>query len=225
MKTLALITNQEVTGTGSSTPVAVAEPAAAAADVAVTVTLVTGTLEIDLIVDGVARDTLQVTAPGVYQMAADAGAALGVAWVGAGTISAEAVITPVYCSAADVTKLAVAERAIEEVSARDRTLARIAACSDADGHLNSAFTLPLLTWGADLRKVAAQLTAAQIFTTRGSDMQGADKVVFDAADRALAWLRAVANGRVRPPDISDSTPDVEDHGLAISSRPARRWGD
>lgn len=193
------------------------------AEVRVSVASVTGTANLTLTSHGFAADTLVVTAPGEYYLAADVRTDISLSVVGVAAVIAEYTTVTAYCSAEDVTSYAVAGRAIEEISTRERARARLAASADVESSLNAGYVLPILEWGVDVRRACAQLAAAQLFTVRGTDMQGADAVVFDARDRARAWLTAVANGRIRPPGIVDSTPEEVEFGLAIAGRTSRRW--
>ena len=78
----------------------------------------------------------------------------------------------------------------------------------------------LLADGSPARRVAGEIYS---FGPEVVHAMGADAVVFDAGKRAAAWLASVAAGRIRPPGLVDSTPDVSEFGLAIASRTSRRW--
>lgn len=194
------------------------------AEVRLTVTSVTGTASVTLLSRTFVKDQLEVTAPGEYYLAADVRTDIQLTLTGTATVTAEYTSKPAYCSAEDVTAYAVAGRAIEELSLRERCRARLSASAAVDAALCAAYTAPILGWGVDVRVAAAKLAAAQMFTVRGSDMQGADTVVFDAAKAATAWLAAVTNGRITPTDIVDSTPETVEFGLAVSAGSGTRRG-
>lgn len=208
----------DVAGAGATTPTVLELTTPQLAEVSIIVTAITGTLTVNLVSGGIVRDTLAITSAGEYQLAGDVRVNVGLSWTSTtATLTATAVTVTAYCSAEDVTSYAVAGRAIEEISLRERCRARLAASAEVDASLNAGYTGPILEWGVDVRRAAAQLTAAQLFTVRGTDMQGADAVVFDAGKRATAWLNSVANGRIKPPGLIDSTPEVVEFGLAVSA--------
>lgn len=129
----------------------------------------------------------------------------------------------VYCSTADLERLQVPGAAIEEVSQRAKASACIAASSDADGYIASSHTMPLVAWGPSLRAKTGALALAYVFSKRGVDPEGADAVVFDMRDKALSWFDRLADGRIQPPEIVDSTPEVCEGGAVVLSRPKRGW--
>lgn len=129
----------------------------------------------------------------------------------------------IYAEAEDITRFSVPERSIAEIPLGDRVDACIAATDEADGYIGGAYILPLVAWGDDLRAKVADLAAALLFKRRGSDAQGVDVVVFDARDKAIEWLNRLANGRLKPPGMIDSTPETFEGGSVVASRPKRGW--
>lgn len=129
-----------------------------------------------------------------------------------------------YCDPADITKYAVPEHAIAELTASKRADACISATDVADGFIGGAYTLPLTAWGEDLRQQTAYLATAQLFSARGVDVAGPDKSVIDSRDMALKWLDRLANGRLSPPGMVDSTPETNEGGSFVyQGRPPRGW--
>lgn len=129
-----------------------------------------------------------------------------------------------YCDPADITNYAVPEHSIAEISASARADGCIAATDVAAGFVGAAYELPLTAWGEDLRQQTAYLAAAQLFSRRGVDPGGPDKVVIDNRDSALKWFDRLANGRLSPPGIVDSTPEEDEGGsFVVSGKPPRGW--
>lgn len=139
------------------------------------------------------------------------------------TFSAAGVAHVTYCDPADITALAVPEHSIEEIDGSQRANACISVSDTATGYLNSAYVLPITAWDDDLRMYAAQMAAALIFRRRGADPAGPDKMVFDAETAAIKWLDRIANGRLKPPGIIDSTPDIWEGGSVVVSGRSRGW--
>lgn len=129
----------------------------------------------------------------------------------------------VYASPTDLTSLAVVANGIAELTATQIALALIAATAMAEGYVAAAFEMPITAWGYDLRKATAELAAAILFRARGVDPQGPDAVVFDAESKALKWLDRLSDGRLKPPDITDSTADDHEGGSFLVTATKRGW--
>lgn len=94
-----------------------------------------------------------------------------------------------------------------------------------DGYLARQFTLPLVSWGADVSSAAAAHAALAILTARGYDpARGADVAIREGRDDAARWAELVARGAVIP-TVTDSA--EEEAGIAadvcVSSRCPRGW--
>lgn len=131
-----------------------------------------------------------------------------------------------YASLRDLTNV-VREAALDGLTQVERVRAIVGRHDTVDGYVASVYTLPLQTWGEDLRDAEASLAAESLFQLRGCDPTGPDKVIFDAADNARVWLRHISQGRIVPPGITDSVglaADAEGLGAVVStSRPSRGW--
>ena len=128
-----------------------------------------------------------------------------------------------YASPWDITRFAVAEVALSDMTSTQRADALVSATDMAEGYLSSAYELPIEEWGEDLRQQVAYLAAATLFRVRGADPQGPDALVFDAESKAITWLDRIANGRLKPPCIVDSTPDDTEGGSYLYSNTTRGW--
>lgn len=142
------------------------------------------------------------------------------------TFSCDGVAHTLYAGPVDITRFAVSEAAIAEVTPTQRADALIAASDVAEGYLSAAgYTLPLTAWGNDIRQRVAQLAAATIFRVRGYDPEGPDKAVFDAEAAALKWFEKLAAGTVQPSGVVDSSSDDDEsssNGSAAVYTTARR---
>ena len=118
-----------------------------------------------------------------------------------------------YCEPRDVGRLAMPERAIEDSDQGKLLSACIAISEVADGYLNGGFTLPLTAWDEGLRLQTARLIAADFLRNRGTDPAGPDSVIFDAENQALkSYFIKISEGKLKPPGIVDSTPEVFEGG-------------
>ncbi len=103
--------------------------------------------------------------------------------------------------------------------------AAIEAASDfADSAFRARYNLPLLAWGADVKRACAQLAAYDLLVVRGFNPElGADSNMGARAELAQAWLRAVGrqemHANVTPSPVQ--TPDFDEPRVITAS--ARGW--
>lgn len=175
-----------------------------------------------------AGDAVSVTAAGIYEFAVGSlEQYVRATWTLTNMTSVDFSITGelhvVYADPEDITKYAVPERSIEEITHSERVEALIATTDVANGFVAASFELPLTAWSNDLRIAVAKLAAATLFRRRGMDPQGPDVVVIDAETKAMQWLDRIANGRIKPPGILDSTLETFEGGSYIYTTPKRGW--
>lgn len=111
----------------------------------------------------------------------------------------------VYATAADLTRLAIPAEALEGITVEDQDAALSAASSVADGYLASRYTLPLTSWGDDLRRAVCLIAAYDLMTRRGYNPEGGDEQLRLRYEDAIRWLERVADGKVTPPAEDSST--------------------
>lgn len=134
-----------------------------------------------------------------------------------------AVAHQVYCDPADMVLDSVPEEALEDITASTRANACIVASSKAEGYLAGSFNMPITAWDDDLRAETSALATAVCFKHRGFDPNGPDKLILDCEKAALTWLDRIANGRLKPPGIVDSTPETFEGGSFVVSTTSRGW--
>lgn len=109
-----------------------------------------------------------------------------------------------------------------DVAVRDASRAGVSAV--ALGYIKKRATLPLISWGDDIKRAAADLCVYDLMTYRGFDPgSNSGAVIVKRNDDAVAWLRDVARGIVEPVDMVDSTPDTDEQGPLVSSDTAAGW--
>ena len=130
-----------------------------------------------------------------------------------------------YCDPEDVTRLSLPDGALDGVSIVEQLDSCLAASDECEGYLAAAYTMPILKWSGDLRIHCAKMAVRYTLDRRGWDPeQGRDNVIEVGFDRAIKWLKLIAEGLVRPPGIIDSAPEVFEAGSVVMSRPSRRDG-
>lgn len=99
----------------------------------------------------------------------------------------------------------------------------------ADGYIAASgrYKLPLVApYPGDLVTAVCQLAAWDIMSahvgTHGDEAANTDWE--KRAQEATSWLKDLQAGRVAPPDMIDSSADVTETSISISSEPLRGWG-
>ncbi|MGZ3456344.1 MAG: phage protein Gp36 family protein [Polyangiales bacterium] len=130
---------------------------------------------------------------------------------------------PQYSDASDLARLGLKKLATAGLSAADVDAALIAASEIADGYLRAQYKLPLVSWGADLRRHVAMIAAWDILSARGfnGDAPG-NEIFLERYEQAIAWLKDVSRGLVSP-NVVDSTPPKRDGAPRVSTATRRGW--
>jgi phage gp36-like protein len=89
-----------------------------------------------------------------------------------------------------------------------------ASSAEVDSYLRNRFTLPLTTWGADLRRAVCILAAFDVLSVRGLDPQN-HKQLESRRKAVVEWLVKVKDG--------DATPAGQDANGATSSPAEAPW--
>jgi phage gp36-like protein len=129
----------------------------------------------------------------------------------------------VYATQTDLARHGVRTAATTGVASGDLDAALAAASAFADGYLANRYTLPLLTYGADLTACVCKLAAWEVLSAlRGHSPDGGDAIWKTRRDEAVAWLEKVASRDVTPASVTDSTPDYEESGEPKTKAPSLR---
>jgi len=129
-----------------------------------------------------------------------------------------------YADIADLSRLGLRQLATAGLSADDLNAALIAASELADGYLRAQYVLPLVAWGADLRRHVAMIAAWDILSAQrgfNPDSPG-DQIWLLRYQQGIQWLKDVANGLLNP-SIVDSTPPIRDGAPRVRTAPKRGW--
>lgn len=127
-----------------------------------------------------------------------------------------------YASLADLTRYGLPEHALADISISERIEQLLAASSIADGPLYAAgFTLPLLSWGDDLREAVASIAAANCLIQRGFSPEGSDQTIVDRGERRRRWLDGIGDGGRISPMTKGTPPQVVPASAVVVSRPRR----
>jgi phage gp36-like protein len=230
---IELLSVQELTTSGSGTAVDIGT-IRTAARLRVVISAITGSqvLRVQTSADGstnwrtVAERVFETNDPGAYDwpiVGLDRYVRLTWAISGSATLGVSGQAHVVYCDPVDFTRYGLPDGATEGVEVSIIADACLAATDEADGYIAGAYVLPLTAWDEALRKHCTKLAVWTVMTRRGFDPeQGPDKILKVDYDNAIAWLKRLQDGKLRPPGIVDSTPQVFEGGASVVSRPRRR---
>ncbi|MBI2392813.1 MAG: DUF1320 family protein [Deltaproteobacteria bacterium] len=129
-----------------------------------------------------------------------------------------------YANLDDLARLGLKRLATAGITDVDLTAALVAASETADSYMRAQLRLPLVSWGADLRRHVAMLAAWDILSAQrgfNPDSPGND-VWLARYDQAMAWFKDVSRGLVAP-NVVDSTPITRDGAPRVATSPRRGW--
>lgn len=130
-----------------------------------------------------------------------------------------------YCLPSDIALYGIPSAALNGVPVEVLAEKCLAASDEAAGYLDGAYTLPLVSWGTDLREKVACMATLKLMRFRGyAPDSGKDDTIKDASDEALVWLNRIANGKLRPTTIVDTTPLIRETEVYVESEWPRGWG-
>jgi phage gp36-like protein len=106
---------------------------------------------------------------------------------------------------AELLSMGMASEALNGVDVAVRNQARESASALAYSHIRKRHTLPLQSWGDDVKRAVAHVAAYDLLVFRGfSPNAGGDANLRDRYLESLQWLRDLAKGLIEA-DIVDST--------------------
>ncbi len=130
-----------------------------------------------------------------------------------------------FASPSDLARLGVGAAATVGIASADIAAALDAASSLASGYLAAQYTLPLASWGDDLRRAVCMIAAYDLIGgNRGFNPEnGADVTLRLRYEDAIKWLEKVAAGTVIPIDVVDATPSATEGAPLMESEPVLGW--
>lgn len=148
------------------------------------------------------------------------------AWEFVGTtvtfaLSGEAHVS--YADPVDLPFLAILEQAIEDLTDEHKAKSLLSTTGLADSYLSGQYTLPLVSWGDELRRCVGHITAYDLMVTRGFNPDDHDEEIRLRYKDALEWLKMIRDGKLSPPDIIDTTPTVNEAGSFMVTDAKRGW--
>jgi phage gp36-like protein len=91
------------------------------------------------------------------------------------------------------------------------------ASSTANSYLRKRYTLPLVAWDDDLRRVVVKIAVYDLMCIRGfRPGSETDAAIVKNHDDAILWLKAVAKSEIEP-SITDSSADLDEGGPLASA--------
>lgn len=131
---------------------------------------------------------------------------------------------PQYATIDDLARLGLKKLATAGLADADLDAALVAASETADSYMRSQVRLPLVAWGADLRRHVAMLAAWDILSAqRGFNPDNASNEIWlQRYEQAMSWFKDVSRGLVSP-NVTDSTPTKRDGAPRVATSAKRGW--
>jgi hypothetical protein len=141
-----------------------------------------------------------------------------------------------YAEPSDLANTAILATAIAGIDDAVKAECCLRATADAETALNSAYELPITSWGEDLRGHTAARAVFYAMNSRGRkprtqtgnaddliDTLGGFTLAAGVKSAAQSYFDAIAKGTLKPVGIVDQTPDdFEGSGFVVSGE-ARNW--
>lgn len=160
-----------------------------------------------------------------------------VSWSAAATFAVTGEAHVLYATREDVLGSEILAAAVHECTMHQWADCLINASAATEDAIATSNPLPLTKWPPSVRDNTAAITAWKLIRARGVDANSvADMAVKDAHDDAQKWLRAVADGKIKPPGLTPGdnlgSRAVDGAGQPITeptpttaARFFGRWGD
>jgi phage gp36-like protein len=87
---------------------------------------------------------------------------------------------------------------------------------ELDGYLDAQYSLPLVSWGDDVRYHVADAAAFRCMQFRGYNPEGGDSIFRAGYDDFREWARLISRGMLSPPSIVDQTTARDGGPLVVS---------
>lgn len=116
--------------------------------------------------------------------------------------------------------LVVPSKSLSKVITETRKLYLDLASEEAYRELDRVCTLPLVSWGRDIRHKVATIAAYEALSALGFDSADQGSSLLRRAEAARAWFKGLTG---KPPGVVDSTPEIEDGGPSIVTSLRRGW--
>lgn len=131
-----------------------------------------------------------------------------------------------YNSVAEYAARSILVAALTGFSDTQKLAALDQAAAVVDSYIGSSHSLPLATYGEDVRGVEAKIADYELISRRGySPDGGSDGNLRLRYEDALKWLEAIARGSARllAPANVDATPSTYEGGSYVVTRAKRGW--
>lgn len=142
------------------------------------------------------------------------------------TFSAAAEAHVVYCEPRHLNTWGAQEAAWQKATPSERAEICVLASSECDGYIARNHTLPLVAWPPELALYAAKVGVYHYLNGKGrTPMRGPEDPIDMGFRDAMKWLKLLADDKISPPGLVDSTPDVVEGAAAIEGDEPRGWED
>lgn len=126
-----------------------------------------------------------------------------------------------YATTTDLARFGLPAAILASIATATQEAALEAASDVADSYLRARYTLPLTSYGDDLKRAVCNIAAWDLLSTRGYDPKaGNDEAVEARSDKAMAWLKDISAGRAAV--SGGNTTPTPTRDTRVSSGPVTR---
>lgn len=130
----------------------------------------------------------------------------------------------IFCQLEDVSALGAVSDAITDLSPDTKARGLIAGSDIVANYLQAGGDMPKLTWGDELRRAAAIISAYDLICGRGFDPNEYDSNFRTRYEDVIKWLEKIAAGELEPTEPPDEEdPDTGSGGAFIVTTAKRGW--
>ena len=114
-----------------------------------------------------------------------------------------------YATESEFSDLGLPTEATKNMTSGQINAALKVASRFADSYLAKRYTVPLETYGEDIKRCVIDIAQFDIMARRGfRPGSGADEIIIKRRDDAVDWLRQVAKKLVEPTGITETRPEI-----------------
>jgi phage gp36-like protein len=131
-----------------------------------------------------------------------------------------------YNSVAEYTARSIVSTALTGFTDGQKTTALDQAAAVVDSYIGNVTTLPLTSYGEDIRGAEAKIADYEMLSRRGYNPDGgSDGNIRLRYEDALRWLESIARGNARllSPENVDSATSTYEGGSYVVTRAKRGW--
>lgn len=123
---------------------------------------------------------------------------------------------------AEATRLGIPAPALESLTAEEKAEELLRASDEVHDSIAAAYVPPITAWGSTVKGAVADLFVWYALCRRGVNLEN-ELTLIEKKNDAKKWCELIRTGKIKPPEIVDSTPTTYEGGAFVVTRAARGW--